>query len=154
MLLERTLLLLLGVCTTLDPEMNPLEAIQPYVEKFMLGEKKQWSEAFVDASREAAFSALTLPAELGRFLASAARGELAVRPPGLDEGVRALYAVFQQLLWGGLGATSTVLAVIFDGRGQMTAQELPSAAGAGRRCCSVLWCAAARDARSPDVPRR
>ena len=129
MLLERTLLLLLGVCTTLDPEMNPLEAIQPYVEKFLLGEKKQWSEAFVDASREAAFSALTLPAELGRFLGTAARGELEVRVAGLDEGVRALYAVFQQLLWGGLGATAAVLAVIFDGRGQTTARGLALAAG-------------------------
>jgi predicted unusual protein kinase regulating ubiquinone biosynthesis (AarF/ABC1/UbiB family) len=32
-LLERTLLLLLGVCTTLDPGMNPASVIQPYVEK-------------------------------------------------------------------------------------------------------------------------
>jgi predicted unusual protein kinase regulating ubiquinone biosynthesis (AarF/ABC1/UbiB family) len=134
-LLERTLLLLLGVCTTLDPEMNPLEAIQPYVERFMLGEKKEWSEAFVEASREAAFSALTLPAELGRFLATAGRGELAVRASGLDQGVRALYAVFQQLLWGGLGATSAVLAVIFDGRGQNNARALAIAAGA---MCGLL----------------
>ncbi len=134
-LLERTLLLLLGVCTTLDPEMNPLESIQPYVEKFMLGEKKQWSEAFVEASREAAFSALTLPAELGRFLATSARGDLAIRPSGLDEGVRALYAVFQQLLWGGLGATAAILAVIFDGRGQTTARGFAIAAGA---LCAVL----------------
>ena len=96
----------------------------------MLGEKKQWSEAFVEASREAAFSALTLPAELGRFLATAARGDLAVRASGLDEGVRALYAVFQQLLWGGLGATSAVLAVIFDGRGQATARGCAIGAGA------------------------
>jgi ubiquinone biosynthesis protein len=134
-LLERTLLLLLGVCTTLDPEMNPLESIQPYVEKFMLGEKKQWSEAFVEASREAAFSALTLPAELGRFLATTARGELAVRSWGMDEGIRALYAVFQQLLWGGLGATAAVLAVIFDGRGQTAARGMAIASGA---VCGLL----------------
>ena len=43
-LLERTLLLLLGVCTTLDPEMNPASIIEPYLERFLLGEKKQWSE--------------------------------------------------------------------------------------------------------------
>jgi ubiquinone biosynthesis protein len=129
-LLERTLLLLLGVCTTLDPEMNPLEAIQPYVEKFMLGEKKQWSEAFLEASREAAFSALTLPAELGRFLGVARRGELGVRAAGLDQGIQALYAVFQQLLWGGLAATAAVLAVIFDGRGQEGARGVAMAVGA------------------------
>ena len=50
-LLERTLLLLLGVCTTLDPEMNPTDVIQPYLERFLLGEKKQWSEVVLEASR-------------------------------------------------------------------------------------------------------
>jgi predicted unusual protein kinase regulating ubiquinone biosynthesis (AarF/ABC1/UbiB family) len=127
-LLERTLLLLLGVCTTLDPEMNPLDSIQPYVQRFILGEKKEWSEAVVDASREAALSALALPTELGRFLGLAARGDLEVRARHLDEGIRALYAVFQQLLWGGLVATSVTLAVVFDGRGQDAART--AAAGA------------------------
>jgi ubiquinone biosynthesis protein len=117
-LLERTLLLLLGVCTTLDPEMNPIVAIQPYVERFMLGEKKELSEALVEAARESAFSALAIPAELQRFLALATRGELGVRVASFDDGVRAMYAVFQQLLWGGLGAAATALAVVFDGRGQ------------------------------------
>jgi predicted unusual protein kinase regulating ubiquinone biosynthesis (AarF/ABC1/UbiB family) len=123
-LLERTLLLLLGVCTTLDPEMNPLVAIQPYVEKFMLGEKKELSEAFVEASREAAFSALAIPSELRRFLAQSTRGDLAVKVGGLDRGVLALYTVFQQLLWGALGAVATGLAVVFDGRGQDRARVL------------------------------
>ncbi len=121
-LLERTLLLLLGVCTTLDPEMNPIGAIQPYVEKFMLGEKQELSETFVEASREAAFSALAIPSELRRFLAQSTRGDLAVKVGGLDTGVLALYTVFQQLLWGALGATATTLAVVFDGRGQETAR--------------------------------
>jgi ubiquinone biosynthesis protein len=123
-LLERTLLLLLGVCTTLDPEMNPIGAIQPYVEKFMLGEKQELSETFVEASREAAFSALAIPSELRRFLAQSTRGDLEVKVGGLDAGVLALYTVFQQLLWGALGATATTLAVVFDGRGQETGRLL------------------------------
>jgi ubiquinone biosynthesis protein len=128
-LLERTLLLLLGVCTTLDPEMNPIVAIQPYVEKFMLGEKKELSEAFVDASREAAFSALALPSELKRFFIMAARGELAVRVTAVDEGLRMLYLGLQQLLWGGLGVSAVAFAVVFDGRGQSSARGLAIAAG-------------------------
>jgi predicted unusual protein kinase regulating ubiquinone biosynthesis (AarF/ABC1/UbiB family) len=145
-LLERTLLLLLGVCTTLDPEMNPIEAIQPYVEKFLLGEKKEWGETVVEASQEAALSALSLPSELGRFLALGARGQLEVRARGLDVGVQALYAVFQQLLWGLLGATSTVLAVIFDGRGQGTARMLATIAAL--MCGGLLGLAILRGARS------
>jgi ubiquinone biosynthesis protein len=117
-LLERTLLLLLGVCTTLDPEMDPTDVIQPYLERFLLGEKKQWSELVVEASREMALSALSLPGELQRFMDRAARGELEFRVRDLDENVRVLYSVGQQLLWGMLGAAAAVLAVVFDGRGQ------------------------------------
>ena len=78
-LLERTLLLLLGVCTTLDPEMNPTDVIEPYLERFLLGEKKQWSEVVVDASREMALAALSLPGELQRFMDRALRGDLELR---------------------------------------------------------------------------
>jgi predicted unusual protein kinase regulating ubiquinone biosynthesis (AarF/ABC1/UbiB family) len=117
-LLERTLLLLLGVCTTLDPEMDPTDVIQPYLERFLLGEKKQWSELVVEASREMALSALSLPGELQRFMDRAARGDLEFHLRGLDENVRVLYSAGQQLLWGLLGAVSAVLAVVFDGRGQ------------------------------------
>jgi ubiquinone biosynthesis protein len=120
-LLERTLLLLLGVCTTLDPEMNPTDVIQPYLERFLLGEKKQWSELVLEASREMALSALSLPAELQRFMDRALRGELELRVRGLDENARVLYSVGQQLLWGMLGAVSAVLAVVFDGRAQTQA---------------------------------
>jgi predicted unusual protein kinase regulating ubiquinone biosynthesis (AarF/ABC1/UbiB family) len=120
-LLERTLLLLLGVCTTLDPEMNPTGVIQPYLERFLLGEKKEWSEVVLEASREMALSALSLPGELQRFMGRALRGDLELKVRNLDENVRVLYGVGQQLLWGMLGAVSAVLAVVFDGRGQGTA---------------------------------
>jgi predicted unusual protein kinase regulating ubiquinone biosynthesis (AarF/ABC1/UbiB family) len=127
-LLERTLLLLLGVCTTLDPEMNPAAVIQPYVERFILGEKKQWSELVLDASREMALSALSLPGELQRFMDRALRGELEIRFRNLDENVRVLYAAGQQLLWGMLGATSAALAVVFQGRAQTAASGVAWAA--------------------------
>jgi hypothetical protein len=117
-LLERALLLLLGVCTTLDPEMNPAAIIEPYLERFLLGEKKQWSEIVVEASREMALSALSLPAELHRFLDRAMRGELEVGIRNLDENARLIYSAGQQILWGMLAATATVLATVFDGRGQ------------------------------------
>ena len=86
--------------------------------------KKELSETFVEASREAAFSALAIPSELRRFLAQATRGDLAVQVGGLDTGVLALYTVFQQLLWGALGSVAATLAVVFDGRGQETARLL------------------------------
>ena len=150
-LLERTLLLLLGVCTTLDPEMNPIDAIGPYVERFILGEKKEVKEAFVEAAREAAFSALSLPSELGRFLGLANRAALGVRVGGLDEGVRALYTVFQQLLWAGLGVTAVVLAVVFDGRGQLSARTVATVVAG---FCGLLLFGALLRGRRLVRPRR
>jgi ubiquinone biosynthesis protein len=128
-LLERTLLLLLGVCTTLDPEMNPTRVIQPYLERFLLGEKKEWSEVFIEASRETALSALALPGELQRFMDRAQRGGLEVRFRNLEENARLIYHAGQQLLWGMLGATASVLAVVFDGREQHTARFVAALAG-------------------------
>ena len=121
-LLERTLLLLLGVCTTLDPEMDPSAVIQPYVDRFLLGEKKEWSEAMLDTLRESALSAFALPGELGRFLTLASRGDVEVRIRGIDASVDVLYALGQQLLWGFLGATAFSLSVVFEGRGQESAR--------------------------------
>ncbi len=116
-LLERTLLLLLGVCTTLDPEMNPTTVIEPYVERFLLGEKKQWSDVVVEATREMALAALSLPGELQRFMNRALRGELELRVRNLEENARLLYYGGQQILWGMMSAAAASLAVVLDGRG-------------------------------------
>ena len=134
-LLERTLLLLLGVCTTLDPEMNPTAIIEPYLERFLLGEKKQWSEIVLEASREMALSALSLPGELQRFMDRALRGELEFGFRNLDENARLIYYVGQQILWGMLAATAAVLAVVFDGRGQPRATWV---AGIAAGLCGLL----------------
>lgn len=127
-LLERALLLLLGVCTTLDPEMNPTTVIVPYLERFLLGGKKDFSETAVEATREAALSALALPSDLRRFMTAAERGQLGVVIRNFDEGVRLVYDVGQQLLWGLIGIAATALAVVFDGRGQATARGWATAA--------------------------
>jgi predicted unusual protein kinase regulating ubiquinone biosynthesis (AarF/ABC1/UbiB family) len=127
-LLERALLLLLGVCTTLDPDLNPTEIIQPYLERFLLGERKEWSEIALESTREMALSALALPTELQRLSSRLLRGEVEVKLRGFDDSARLLYAASEQLLAGLLGATATVLAVVFDGRGQTHARLVALAA--------------------------
>jgi ubiquinone biosynthesis protein len=150
-LLERTLLLLLGVCTTLDPEMNPAAIIEPYLERFLLGEQKQWSEIVLEASREMAVTALALPGELQRFITRALRGEIEFGIRNLDDSARVIYYAGQQLLWGGLGATGAVLATIFDGRGNRTA-TWASAIAAG--LCGLLLVLSWFAGRPPRSRRR
>jgi len=134
-LLERTLLLLLGVCTTLDPEMNPTTVIEPYVERFLLGEKKQWSDVVVEATREMALAALSLPGELQRFMNRALRGDLELRVRNLEENARLLYYGGQQILWGMMSAAAASLAVVLDGRGH---GRLAWTAGIASAVCAVF----------------
>jgi predicted unusual protein kinase regulating ubiquinone biosynthesis (AarF/ABC1/UbiB family) len=123
-LLERTLLLLLGVCTSLAPELNPAEVIQPYVDRFILGERKEWSETILETAREAALSAFALPSELGRFLSLGARGDLDVGIRNLRESTDAIYSVGQQLLWGILGSVSFGISLFYESRGEFLPQTM------------------------------
>jgi ubiquinone biosynthesis protein len=123
-LLERTLLLLLGVCTTLAPELDPAEVIQPYVDRFILGERKEWSETILETAREAALSAFALPSELGRFLNLATRGDIQVRVRRFEESAEAFYALGQQFLWGFLSAVSFCISVLYQGRGQLLERKV------------------------------
>jgi len=126
-LLERTLLLLLGVCTSLAPELNPAEVIQPYVDRFILGERKEWSETVLETAREAVLSAFALPSQIGRFLNLATRGDIEVGIRGLDETAEGIYALGHQLLWGFLGAVCFCVSLVYEGRRQYVEQSVAHA---------------------------
>ena len=96
-LLERTLLLLLGLCTELAPELNPMQVIRPYVEEMVLGQDRDWSKFLVETTRDVVTQAAQLPGEMRKFLARAQRGQLEVRFRGLEEGARLIYAAGRQL---------------------------------------------------------
>jgi ubiquinone biosynthesis protein len=97
-LLERTMLLLYGCCSLLDPELNPVAIIQPYLQDFVLG-SRDFAQIAIEAVRDMAMSAMTLPEDMRRYLTRANRGELEVRVRGLQEGGRAVYAVGRQIIY-------------------------------------------------------
>ncbi len=101
-LLERTILLLYGCCSLLDPELNPVAIIQPYLQDFVLG-NRDFAEIAIEAIRDMAMSAMTLPEDMRRYLTRANRGELEVRVRGLQEGGRAVYAVGRQVIYTAIG---------------------------------------------------
>ena len=116
-LLERTLLLLLGLCTFLDPAMNPMRTIQPYLQEFVLGRDRDWVALMRTAVRDMALSALTIPEGIQRFLARANRGELEVRIHGLRESAGLLYAASHQLMYAILATGSAVISYLSRERG-------------------------------------
>jgi predicted unusual protein kinase regulating ubiquinone biosynthesis (AarF/ABC1/UbiB family) len=118
-LLERTVLLLLGLCTTLDPAMNPMRTIQPYLEEFVLGpgQDRDWVSLVRSAVKDMALSVLTLPEGANRFVARANRGDLQVHVEGLRDSANLMYAAAQQLVFGVLAAGAAVIAYLSRVRG-------------------------------------
>jgi predicted unusual protein kinase regulating ubiquinone biosynthesis (AarF/ABC1/UbiB family) len=99
-LLERTLLLLTGTCTQLDPEMSPMQIVRPYLERFVLG-NRDWTQIAIEAVRDTALRAVGLPEAVDNYIKKAVRGELEVRVRGVREGFDAMYALGRQAMYLG-----------------------------------------------------
>jgi predicted unusual protein kinase regulating ubiquinone biosynthesis (AarF/ABC1/UbiB family) len=108
-LLERTLLLLIGLCIELAPQWNPMAVIRPYLEGVVLGSERSWSELMVSAIKEMAKSATVLPEDVRQTLARANRGELEIRVPEISAAARLVYAGARQLVYCVIGTAAGVL---------------------------------------------
>ncbi len=116
-LLERTILLLYGSCTLLDPELNPMGIIQPYMRQFVLG-NRDWAQIAMDTVREMAIGAVTLPDDMKKYLKRAERGELEVRVRGVQEGARTVYAIGRQLIYTAVGIATGFAGLMLHDRGE------------------------------------
>jgi len=99
-LLERTLLLLTGTCTLLDPEMSPMQIVRPYLERFVLG-NRDWTQIAIEAVRDTALRAIGLPEAVDTYIKKAVRGELEVKVRGVREGLEAIYTLGRQAMYLG-----------------------------------------------------
>jgi ubiquinone biosynthesis protein len=117
--LERTLLLLMGLCTELDPTLNPMTVIQPYVERFVLGDEGDWSQLLVETSKDLVMSVTALPAELRKFLRGAHAGELQLKVANLAPATQLIYRLGHQGIFVAIGISGAVLATVFEGRGEL-----------------------------------
>ncbi|MBX3189465.1 MAG: AarF/ABC1/UbiB kinase family protein [Labilithrix sp.] len=116
-LLERTILLVYGCCSMLDPELNPMGIIQPYLQDFVLG-NRDWRQIAMETLRDMALGAVTLPEDLKKYLTRATRGEMEVRVRGVPEGARTLYTVGRQIIYTAIGIASGWAALTLHGRGE------------------------------------
>jgi predicted unusual protein kinase regulating ubiquinone biosynthesis (AarF/ABC1/UbiB family) len=84
LLLGRTMAILAGMCTGLDPGFNMLENIRPYAEELVKSElsgnwEKWWTEIEMILR-----SLISLPGRFDAMLAQVERGELLVQAPALE----------------------------------------------------------------------
>lgn len=128
-LLERTLLLLLGLCTELDPSWNPMTVIRPYLEDVVLGQDRDWGELLRGSIKDMARTAITIPDDLQRVLVRVNSGDLEVRVPEVTDAARMLYAASHQLIYCILGAVAGIVAFQAYDRGRTLLAVALTAAG-------------------------
>ncbi len=143
LLLGRTIAILSGMCTGLNPEFNLWTALSPYATKLIAdetGEGFSWDK-LVGGGTKVVQSLVALPARVDRILTTVERGDLGVKTPMLDLRVRQLNrtmtrmtsaVMFAALLVAGAALFSAqplfgevlmgvsvipLLAVLFGGRG-------------------------------------
>ncbi len=115
-LLERTILLLYGSCSLLDPDLNPLTVIKPYLQEFVLG-NRDWTQIAMSTVRDMAMGAVTLPEDMRKYLTKATRGELEVRIRGVEEGARTIYVAARQLIYTAIAIASGYAAMSLHRQG-------------------------------------
>jgi predicted unusual protein kinase regulating ubiquinone biosynthesis (AarF/ABC1/UbiB family) len=118
-LFERASILLLGLCTELDPAMNPIQTVGPYLQEFVLGRDTNVKDQVAGAMREMAMSVITIPDKTNRFLERATRGDIQFQMTGLRDSALLLYAAMHQLLFGLLATGAGFFAVHLFDRGRV-----------------------------------
>ena len=96
-LLNRMATLLLGICSTMAPQLNPLDVVKPYVQQFVLGSKGDILSFVSRILRETATDVLGLPGELQRVLRQARRGNLDIASVDTRQGSQLIYHGIRQL---------------------------------------------------------
>lgn len=77
-LFERALLLMMGLVTHLDPALNPVDIVVPYVEEFVLGKDKTVADLIVQTTKELLLSYINLPTQIQRVLKKLEEGKIAI----------------------------------------------------------------------------
>ena len=107
-LMQRTALLVVGLATALDPDLNPFDPVWPYVEPLAKEATPGARDAIKDRLANELKAALGLPSRIGRVLREAEAGALAVRSPDVVASGARVAAAVDRLTWTvaacGLGA--------------------------------------------------
>jgi len=88
LLLGRTVAILSGMCSGLDPAFNMWTAIAPYTSRLISDEEKPVWDTLLAEGTKVLKTAVGLPARADRVLSLVERGELNVRTPLLDLRIR------------------------------------------------------------------
>lgn len=116
-LLNRMMILIIGLSTELAPRLNPLDVVRPYIKNMMVSDRQQLATFITDTVRSNLTNLLTLPGEMSKVLNKVKRGELEMTVKSFDNRTNAFYFLGQQFLFAllTLGASAFAYSAHFDG---------------------------------------
>jgi predicted unusual protein kinase regulating ubiquinone biosynthesis (AarF/ABC1/UbiB family) len=100
LLLGRTLAILSGMCTGLDPEFNLWEQLAPYARTLVAGDGSGNWNAILDQAGDLLRELLALPAQTSRVLTRIERGDLRVDTSDIARQINSLEVAVNRLLGG------------------------------------------------------
>jgi len=115
--LARTVAILSGMCTGLDPDFNLWTTLAPYARKLVAEEASSGLDAWLDELGEMFKTLLALPGQAGRTLALAESGGLAVQAPQVSREVRGLTRAVDRLTGGVVFAALAISGALLWGAG-------------------------------------
>jgi predicted unusual protein kinase regulating ubiquinone biosynthesis (AarF/ABC1/UbiB family) len=100
LLLGRTLAILSGMCTGLDPDFNLWTQLSPYAQKLIVDEGSSNWEVWLDQVGDLVKELIALPAQTGRVLSRLERGDLIVNMPQVNRQLYHLEGAVNRLVGG------------------------------------------------------
>jgi len=95
-LLNRALLLLLGLSSSLAPQLNPLEVIRPYLQNLMLTDKNGLLNFATNLLQGTLLNTLALPDEIRQTLQKIRRGKIELSNPDMRTAAKLQYQANRQ----------------------------------------------------------
>jgi predicted unusual protein kinase regulating ubiquinone biosynthesis (AarF/ABC1/UbiB family) len=99
-LLGRTIAILFGICTGMDPEFNVWDSAKPFAQKLIAEEAVSGWQFWLGELGGIARALLTLPRRTEAILGQMERGELAVRVPQLVRQVKQIERTTRRMVGG------------------------------------------------------
>jgi len=135
-MLERTLLQILGLVTVMAPELDVLEVFLPHLRRFSISYGLDPSSLALQAMRELAKNALALPSELRSVLSRLTYGEIELRLADAEYFVKTAHAWVHEGLFAGLGVFFLWSGWRFEAAGDNARAALLFGVSA---CCGLLF---------------
>lgn len=98
-LLNRTIVLLIGNAFRLAPDLNALTVVRPYIQQHILNKEYGFAQMIVKTLKSQVTTAISLPNELTQFLKDTKETDLELEIQGVKQNLQKIYYLGQQILF-------------------------------------------------------